>query len=156
MFLNPQDECYTRITALSPHIAGWNDSTAWTRGSNQVAKRLTWPSSSVARRWTNFKVANMVEHIATKGLLDGQHIGPDKKTSKITLTSWVNSIQSYMEEHALDMVFCTVLPPCNYDLDILKWSDKAILSDCWMCYTPPRRGAYCLVSKNQSDLWKIQ
>ena len=122
----------------------------------------------MARRPTDFKSANTIEHIATKGLPDDRHIGPDEKTSKITLTSWVNSIRSYMEERGLDSVFYvydgqtdsetylltdwgsaspakieawvatlragvpdiagTVSPPCDYDLDNLKWSGKAILN----------------------------
>jgi hypothetical protein len=122
----------------------------------------------MARRPTDFKSANTIEHVATKGLPEDRHIGPDEKTSKITLTSWVNSTRSYMEERGLDTVFYiydgqtdsetylltdwgsaspakieswvatlragvpktdgTLLPPCNYDLDNLKWSGKAILN----------------------------
>jgi hypothetical protein len=113
-------------------------------------------------------LANTIEHIAMKGLPEDQHIGPDKKTSKITLTSWVNSTGTYMEERGLDTIFyvyngqtdtetylltnwgsaspakieawvatlCagvpksdgTTFPPCDYDLDNLKWSGKAILN----------------------------
>jgi hypothetical protein len=53
----------------------------------------------MARRPTDFKSANTIEHIATKGLPDDPYIGPDEKTSKITLTSF------YMEERGLDTVF---------------------------------------------------
>jgi hypothetical protein len=59
----------------------------------------------MARRPTDFKSANIIEPITTKGLPDDRHIGPDEKTSKITLTSWVNSTRSYMEECGLDTVF---------------------------------------------------
>jgi hypothetical protein len=76
----------TRIP--SPCTGGGNDSTAWTGGPNQGAKRLSRPSSTMARRPTDFKSANTIEHIATKGLPAEQHIGPNEKTSKITLTSW--------------------------------------------------------------------
>jgi transcriptional regulator NrdR family protein len=122
----------------------------------------------MARRPTDFKSANTIEHIATKGLPVDRHIGPDEKTSKITLTSWVNSTRSYMEERGLDTVFYvydgqtdtetylltdwgsaspakiekwvatlragvprmdgTISPRCDYDLDNLKWSGKAILN----------------------------
>jgi hypothetical protein len=155
-------------TIPSPGIRGLNDSTAWTGGPNKGSRRLARPSSTMARRPTNFKSVNTVKHIATKGLPEDRHIGPDKKSSKITLTSWVNSTRSYMEEHGLDTVFYvydwqtdskvylltdwgsaspakiqawvammragvpqaggTILPPCNYDLDNLKWSGKAILN----------------------------
>jgi hypothetical protein len=155
-------------TVPNPRIGGGNDSTAWTGGPNQVANRLSRPSSTMARRPTDFKSANTIEHIATKGLPEERHIGPDEKTSKITLTSWVNSTRSYMEERGLDTVFYvydaqtdseiylltdwgsaspakietwvstlragvpktdgTLSPPCDYDLDNLKWSGKAILN----------------------------
>jgi hypothetical protein len=122
----------------------------------------------MARRPTDFKSANTIEHIATKGLPEDRHIGPDEKSSKITLTSWVNSTRSYMEERGLDTVFYvydgqtdtetylltdwgsvspakikdwvatlrvgvprmdgTVSPVCDYDLDNLKWSGKAVLN----------------------------
>jgi hypothetical protein len=122
----------------------------------------------MARRPVDFKSANTIEHIATKGLPEDRHIGPDEKTSKITLTSWVNSTRSYMEERGLDTVFYvydgatdtetylltdwgsaspakieawvatlragvpkadgTTHLPCDYDLDNLKWSGKAILN----------------------------
>jgi hypothetical protein len=59
----------------------------------------------MARRPTNFKSANTIEHIATKGLPEDRYIGPDEKTSKITLTSWVNLIRSYMEECGFYTVF---------------------------------------------------
>jgi hypothetical protein len=40
-----------------------------------------------------------------KGLPEDGHIGPNEKTSKITLLSWVNSTWSYMEEWGLDTIF---------------------------------------------------
>jgi hypothetical protein len=155
-------------TVPSPRIGGGNDASAWTGGSNLSSKKLGRPNSTMARRPTDFKSANTIEHIATKGLPEDRHIGPDEKTSKITLTSWVNSARSYMEERGLDTVFHvydwktnsevylltdwgsaspakieawvatlragvtqadgTTLDPCNYDLDNLKWSGKAILN----------------------------
>jgi hypothetical protein len=62
-----------------------------------LSKRLALPSSTMARRPTNFKSANTIKHIAMKGLPEDQHIRPDEKTSKITLTSWVNSARSYID-----------------------------------------------------------
>jgi hypothetical protein len=148
----------------SPCVGGGNDASAWTGGPNQVSQRLGRPGSTMARRPTDFKSANTIEHIATKGLPMDRHIGPDEKT----LTSWVNSTRSYMEERGMDTVFhiydwrtdskvylltdwgsaspvkieewvATLragitqanginLPPCNYDLDNLKWSGNAILN----------------------------
>ena len=59
----------------------------------------------MARHSTYFKSASSIEQIATKGLAENWHIGTKEKTSKITLTSWVNSIKTYMEERGLDTVF---------------------------------------------------
>jgi hypothetical protein len=60
----------------------------------------------MARCPTDFKSPNSIEHlITTKGLPEDRHIGPDEKTSKNTLTSWVNTIHIYMEERGLDSVF---------------------------------------------------
>lgn len=152
----------------SPRIGGGNDSTAWTGGPNVTSARLSRPSSTMARRPIDFKSANSIEQIATRGLPENRHIGPDEKTSKITLTSWVNSTRSYMEERGMDTVFHvydasagtevylladwgsaspstieswvatlrkgvpdvdgSLLPICDYDLDNLKWSGKAILN----------------------------
>jgi hypothetical protein len=89
----------------SPRVGGGNDTTAWTGGPNNVLQRLSRPSSTMARRPTDFKSANSIEHIATKGPPEDRHIGPDEKTSKITLTSWVNTIRSYMEERGMDTIF---------------------------------------------------
>ncbi len=89
----------------SPRIGGGNDATAWTGGPNEISKKLARPSSTMARRPTDFKSANTIEHVATKGLPEDRHIGPDEKTSKITLTSWANSTRPYMEERGLDTVF---------------------------------------------------
>ena len=59
----------------------------------------------MARRPTDFKSASMIERHACAGLAKQRHLRPKKKTSKITLTAWINSIRSYMEEHGLDTVF---------------------------------------------------
>ena len=59
----------------------------------------------MARQLTYFKLANTIEHMATKGIPNDHHIGPDKHTSKITLTSWVNTIRSYIEDKFMDTIF---------------------------------------------------
>jgi hypothetical protein len=68
-----------------------------------------------------------VEHIATKGLPEEPPIGLDKKTSKITLTSWVNLVQSYIEEHGMDTVFRVY--------DGQTDSETYLLTD-WGCASP--------------------
>ena len=109
----------------SPRVGGGNDATAWTGGPNNVLQRLARPSSTMARRPTDFKSANSIEHIATKGLPEDRHIGPDEKTSKITLTSWVNTIRSYMEERGMDTIFHVFDAPMNSKIYLLTNWDSA-------------------------------
>ena len=90
---------------VSTRVGGGQEDTAWTGGRNCPANYQTRPNSMMARRPTNFKSANLIEPIATKGLADNQHIVPKEKTSNITLTLWVNSIKTYMEERFFDTVF---------------------------------------------------
>ena len=90
---------------LDPRVGGGKEDTAWTGVPNRPANRRTRPNSTMARRPTDFKLANSIEQIATKLLAENQHIGPKQKTSKITLASWVNSIKTYIGEGGLDTVF---------------------------------------------------
>ena len=41
-------------------------------------------------------------------MTENEHIGPKEKTSYITLTSWVNSIKTYMEERGLETMFLSL------------------------------------------------
>ena len=88
-----------------PRVGGGVDVTAWTGGSNRQADWRTRPTSTMARRPTDFKSASMIERHACAGLAEHRHLRQKEKTSKITLTAWINSIRSYMEEHVLDTVF---------------------------------------------------
>ena len=74
----------------------------------------------MARRPTDFKSANWIEQIATKGLEENRHIGPEENTSKINLTSWVNSIKIYMEERGLDTVFLVYDTSTDFETYLLK------------------------------------
>jgi hypothetical protein len=149
--------------APSPRIGGGQDNTAWVGGSNIEGKRGTRPESTLARRPTDFKSAAEIEKRATQGLAEDRHLSLDKKTSKITLTSWVNALRAYCEEHGMDTVFRIYdlegdsevyllkewgaaspekvikweaaltsgigeSPPCDYDINNLKWSGKAIMN----------------------------
>jgi hypothetical protein len=76
----------------SPRIGGGNDGMAWSGGPHCMSRQPSCPSSTMTRRLTGFKSVNMVEGTATKGIPEDRRIGPDEKTSKITLTSWVNSV----------------------------------------------------------------
>ncbi len=151
------------VSAIAPRVGGGSDDTAWVGGSNVTASRRARPESTLARRPTDFKSAASIESKATQGLPEDRRLSLDEKTSKITLTSWVNSIRAYMEEHGMDTVFCiydsakdsevyllqdwgssdplkvstweaTIIagigtaPPCEYDIDNLKWSGKAIMN----------------------------
>ena len=59
----------------------------------------------MARQPTDFKLTNTIEHTNKKVPPDDRHIGPDENTSKITLTSWVNTLQSFMEEQGMGTIF---------------------------------------------------
>jgi hypothetical protein len=89
-------------TLTAPRIGGGSGDTAWVGGSNVTTSRLSRPDSTLARRPTDFKSASSIESKATQGLAEDRRLGLDETTSKITLTSWVNSIRSYMETHGLD------------------------------------------------------
>jgi hypothetical protein len=79
----------------------------------------------MARRPTDFKSANTIEHIATKGIPADRHIGPNQKTSKITLNSWVNSTRSYMEERGMDTILHVYDWKTNYETYLLTdWGSK--------------------------------
>ena len=93
-----------------PRVGGGVNATALTGGLNRQADGRTRPTSTMARRPTDFKSASMIERHACAGLAEHRHIGPNEKTSKITLTAWINSIRSYMEEHRLDTVFRVYTP----------------------------------------------
>jgi hypothetical protein len=93
-------------TLTAPRIGGGSGDTAWVGGSNVTTSRLSRPDSTLARRPTDFKSASSIESKATQGLTEDCRLSLDETTSKITLTSWVNSIRSYMETHGLDTVFC--------------------------------------------------
>ena len=105
---------------LAPRVRGGKEDTAWTGGSNCPANRQTRPNSTMARRPTDFKSANWIEQIATKGLEENRHIGPEDNTSKINLTSWVNSIKIYMEERGLDTVFLVYDTSTDFETYLLK------------------------------------
>ena len=93
-----------------PRVGGGVDSTAWTGGSNRQADRRTRPTSTMARRPTDFRSASMIEQHACAGLSEHRHLRPNEKTSKITLTAWINSIRLYMEEHSIYTVFRVYTP----------------------------------------------
>jgi hypothetical protein len=153
------------VEALSapPRVGGGHDESAWVGGSNLTNERSTRPTSTLARRPTDFKSASEIERRAVQGLPEDRRLSLDEKTSKITLTSWVNAMRSYLEERGMDTVFRIFDPdnnsetyilkdygsasstevttwtktlekgvgdrdPCNYDLDNLMWSGKAIMN----------------------------
>ena len=93
-----------------PRVGGGVDATAWTGGSNRQADWRTRPTSTMARRPTEFKSDSMIKRHACAGLAEHRHLGPNENTSKITLTAWINWIRLYMEEHGLDTVLRVYTP----------------------------------------------
>ena len=93
------------ITMLTPRVGGGADESAWVGGSNLTDQARKRPKLTLARRPTDFKSACTIEFKAIKGLPEASQLGTDEKTSKIPLTSWVNSVRVYMEDQGLDSVF---------------------------------------------------
>ena len=93
------------ILMLTPRVGGGADESAWVGGSNLTDQARKRPKSTLARRPTDFKSACTIESKAIEGLPEARQLGADEKTSKISLTSWVNSVRVYMEDRGLDTVF---------------------------------------------------
>ena len=93
------------ITMLTPRVGGGADESAWVGGSNLTDQARKRPKSTLARRPTDFKSVCTIESKAIEGLPEARQLGADEKTSKISLTSWVNSVRVYMEDRGLDTVF---------------------------------------------------
>jgi hypothetical protein len=110
------------MTALSapPRIGGGHDDTAWVGGSNRSSQHSSRPASTLARRPTDFKSASEIEKRATQGLPEDRRLSLDEKTSKITLTSWVNAMRSYIEDRGMDTVFRIFDPEADSEIYILK------------------------------------
>ena len=79
----------------------------------------------MARHPTDFKSANSIEKIVTEVLAENQNIRPEEKTSKITLTSWVNYIKTYMEERGLYTVFWVYDASTDVENYLLKYWGSA-------------------------------
>lgn len=92
---------------VAPRIGGGDgdDDTAWVGGPSTAAKALSRPASILARRPNDFKSASSIEKSAVEGLSEERSLGADDKTSKIPLTTWINSIREYMEARGMDSVF---------------------------------------------------
>ena len=125
---------------VAPGVGGGQDDTAWTGGPNWPVNRCTRPNSTMARRPTDFKSINLIEQIATKGLAENQHIGPKEKTSKITLTSWVKYIKTYLEERGLDIVFRVQDASTHVETYLFKDWGSAELESIQQWVDTPRNG----------------
>ena len=93
---------------------------AWVGGSNRTTERRSRPESTLARRPTDFKSAAEIEKRAVQGLPEDRRLSLNEKTSKITLTSWVNAMRAYCEEHGLDTVFRVFDPVNDTEVYLLK------------------------------------
>jgi hypothetical protein len=111
-----------------PDIGGGQDSTAWVGGSNVVSVYRTRPESTLVKRPTDFKLVSEIEKRATQGLPEACRLSLDEKTSKVTLTLWVNALRAYCEEHGVDTVFHIYNPNTDSELYLLKnWGDPLAL-----------------------------
>ena len=82
-----------------------NKTTTWNGGPKRDYKNLARPIYTMNSRPKDFKYANIINTIATKGPPVDCHLRTDKNTSNTTLTLWIISIHYYMEEQGLDTVF---------------------------------------------------
>ena len=92
-------------TLLDHQIGVGQGSNAWVRGSNKPEYSRYRPEPILARQLTYFKKASVIVKAATSGLPGDFCLVNDKKTYKITLAAWVNSLRGYLEERVLDTVF---------------------------------------------------
>ena len=59
-----------------------------------------------------------------KCLSEKKHISLEKYNSKITPTSWIAWIMSYMEKNEMDTVFCVYIPDLNTEVYLLDdWGE---------------------------------
>ena len=90
---------------VKPRVGYGEGNDAWVGGSNVENNKRTRPKSTLSRRPTDFKSSNLIETKAVAGLHEDRKLGSNEKTSKISLSSWVNSLKLYMEDRGLDTVF---------------------------------------------------
>ena len=105
---------------VAPQIEGGQESTTWAVGSNKPEYSRACPESTLAIRPTSFKEALGIEKAATLEIYEYFRLGNDEKTSKITLTVWVNSLIGYLEERGLDNVLRIFDPVRNTKVYLLK------------------------------------
>ena len=87
------------LTTVPPRAGGILGGYPWTGGSVLSGKARTRPVSSLGYRPTEFKHAFTIEQAATKGLPETKYLCKEEKTSKISLTLWIDAVRVYMEEH---------------------------------------------------------
>ena len=85
------------ITTPEPYVGGISGGHPWTGGSNVTASGRDRPLSTMAFRPLDCKHAFTVEQAAVKGLPETRHLCKDDKTSKVTLTLWIDAVGGYME-----------------------------------------------------------
>ena len=95
----------------SPRVGGIIRGTPWVGGSSLNPRSK--PKSTLAWRPDDFRSANKVEESCQVGLKENRHLGSEMKTSKVSLTTWVDSIKEYMEDRGMDTVFRIVIKPTS-------------------------------------------
>jgi hypothetical protein len=116
----------TPAVMIGPRIGGGSDDSVWVGGSNRTTAHCTRPASTLARRPTDFKSATQIQTRATEGMSVDRRLSLDEKNTKISMTSWVNAIREYMEEHGLDTVFRIFDEAEGSEVYVLQdWGKKA-------------------------------
>ena len=109
------------LSPNAPRVGGILGGYAWTGGSALASQARTRPVSSLGYRPPEFKHAFTIEQAATKGLPETKYLCKEEKSSKISLTLWIDAVRVYMEEHGMDSVFRVKLS--------LETSELYMLSD---------------------------
>ena len=97
--------------------SGKNSETYWVSGRNIFP--VTKFKSIQACKLDYFRSASIITKNCKKGLPDEKNISLENSKSKITLTSWIYCIWSYMEDNGMDTVFCVYNPDLKSEVYLL-------------------------------------
>ena len=105
-------------TTTTPCVGGGQNSEKyWVGGSNLFP--ITRTKSIQTRRLNEFRSASIIAKNSTEGLPEEKNISLDKSKRKITLTSCIASIRSYMEDNRMETVFCVYVPHLKTEVYLL-------------------------------------
>ena len=93
------------VAVITSSVSGGNNSeTYWVDGSNIFPP--TRVDTIQARRTNGFRRAFIIANTFKEGLPDEKNLPLEKSKSKITLTSWISWMRSYMVDKGMNAFFC--------------------------------------------------